>query len=390
MITKKSLSENRFILTCYRYAKVVCNSIIYNTFIYRLFYPNKNRLVISKNKKYTLIVCHNGGGGTITYLKNKYGQSKDTLILRNTISADKDYLYSIENNENHIRTYFTPKKIIKLSKYIKEIKIVAVESYMSIETLFDWMKQLNVDISYDLHDFHCIWIDAHLCDSKEYLTEEKIRNAELLYANKLITFEKWHQIWNNFFPAVKNIYAFSNSSKELFSHYFPDFANKVNVTPHSLDYIKYEEIEKLPEKFRVGIFGAIQNVDKGCYVVKDFLEYCRNKDFEIYLNGTLRNDCTVYANNIHYIGPYKAEELKQIIIDQKLTAAFFPSVWPETFSYLVSEIIAAGLPIACFNLGAQAEKVSQYKYGQIIKENTNEAILAALKAAYQKGQNNGK
>lgn len=390
MITKKSLSKNKFLLNCYRYAKVFYNSLIYNTFIYRLFYPKNKASIISKNIKYTLIVCHNGGGGTITYLNNKYGQSKDTLILRNTISADKDYLYSIENNEYHKRFYFRPKTINKLSPYIKEIKIVAVESYMSIESLFNWMKSLNVDISYDLHDFHCIWIDAHLCDSKTYLTEDKIRKAQLQYANKLITFDKWHEIWNNFFPSVKSIFAFSDSSKDLFAHYFPDFSDKVKVTPHSLEYIKYNEIKKLPKHFNVGIFGAIQNVDKGCYIVKDFLEYSKNKDFQIYLNGTLRNDCSVYSDNIHYIGPYKTEFLKEIIIEQGLTVAFFPSVWPETFSYLVSELIAAGLPIACFNLGAQAEKVSQYKYGQIIKENTNEAILEALKAAYEKGQKNGK
>lgn len=385
---KTKIKNNPVVRFLYRLLKVLYYRIIYSTPLYKILYTQSVNEVINSNNKYTLLICHNGGGGTITYLNNKYGNQKNTLILRNTITADQDYLYSIENNETHKRFYIKPKQVNKLNQYINDVRIISVESYMSLTSLFKWLESLNVYISYDLHDFHCIWIEAHLCNSKGYLTEDNIKHAKLQYLFKTITFDSWHGIWNSFLKYVNDIFAFSESSKELFLHYFPDYANKVKVTPHSLEYIKYDEIQKLPAKFKIGIFGAIQDIDKGCIVVRNFLKYCSDKDFEICINGTLRNDCCIQSNNIKHMGPFKAESIKELIIKQEISVVLFPSVWPETFSYLVSELIATGIPIACFNLGAQAEKVSKYKNGEIINDDTNEAILLGLKNAYEKGQNN--
>lgn len=384
---KEFLKNNPVILFFYRFIKVLYYRIFYSTPIYKLLFPQKINDVINSDKKYTLLICHNGGGGTITYLNNKYGNQKNTLILRNTISADKDYLYSIENNETHKRFYFNPNQLSILNNYINEVKIIAVESYMSLRSLFDWLISLNVYISYDLHDFHCIWIQAHLCNSKGYLTEKQIKESKLRYLCKTIYYNKWHELWNSFFRYVNDIYAFSESSKNLFSLYFPDFSAKVKVTPHSLQYIKYNEIKTLPVEFKIGIFGAINNVDKGCLVVRDFLKYCSGKDFEIYINGSLRKDCCIHSNNINYMGPYKADSIKDIIVQQKISVVLFPSVWPETFSYLVSELIATGVPVVCFNFGAQAEKISHYSKGEVVSNINNEEILIALKKAFTKGQN---
>ena len=48
---------------------------------------------------------------------------------------------------------------------------------------------------------------------------------------------------------------------------------------------------------------------------------------------------------------------------------FIASIIPETFSYTTAETISMGLPVACFNLGAQAEFVKQYSHGLIIGKN---------------------
>lgn len=383
---KEKLKNNSVIHFIYRLIKVLTYRIIYSSSLYIFLYPHNLSDVIETDKKYTLLTCHNNGGGTYTYLKNKYNNQKDTLILKNIKTADKDYLYSIENNETHKVFYFKPSQIECLNQNIKEIRIIVVESYMSLEPLFNWMKNLGVYISYDIHDFHSVWKDGHLCNSKAYMSEEQIRNASMKYICHKITFDYWHRIWNDFFNYVSDIYAFSASSKDLFIHYFPDFKDKVKVTPHSLEYIKYSEIEKLPSELNIGIFGAIENVDKGCFPVRDFLKYAADKNLQININGSLRKDCCIYADNIHYHGKYSADAIRQILIEQKISVVLFPSVWPETFSYLVSELIAAGIPLACFNLGAQAEKVFAYKYGQIISSNSNEDIMKALKAAFEKGQ----
>lgn len=45
-----------------------------------------------------------------------------------------------------------------------------------------------------------------------------------------------------------------------------------------------------------------------------------------------------------------------------------PSVGPETFSYTTEEAIKTGLPVAVFDLGAQAERVRKYEKWIIIFE----------------------
>lgn len=382
---KKIIQNNSFFLFLYRLCKVIGYHIIYDTFIYKIIYQHNISDVLIPGKKYKLVVCHNGGGGTVSYMKNKYEGKPDIIFLRNTVTADKDYLYSLENSNSGKKIYIRPTLLEKIRNQINEVHIIAVESYMSLSFILPWLASLKVYLTYDLHDYHCIWYETHFIHNGKYLTKEDLKNSVLNYAGTKITFEQWHSIWQKFFPAVQTINAFSNSSKEIFAEYYPDFADKVVITPHSLGYISCGKLNCVPETFAIGIFGIIRGADKGCDIVRSFLEFSKNKDYQIFINGELNSSCMVAASNIHYMGKYDVSKLDKIIMEQGISSVLFPSICPETFSYTVSELIHVEVPVACFNLGAQAEKVSQYKYGQIIKNETNEAILDALMLAHEKG-----
>lgn len=386
----QNLKNNSLFLFCYRLFKVIAYRIIYATPLYKLKYSTSVKDFLDTSKKYKLVVCHNGGGGTVSYMKNKYENKAQVIFLRNTVTADKDYLYSLENSDSGKKVYIRPQKLELIRNCINEVHVIAVESYMSLEFILQWFVSLNVPVTYDIHDYHCVWYETHFVHNDKYLTDEELRKSALQYAFRKITFEKWHNIWFDFLSHVRTITAFSQSSKEIFGNYYPEYIDKVKVIPHSLDYIKCGTLKKLPSEFNIGIFGMILGADKGCNVVHSFLEYSKNKDYQIYINGELADECKVKADNIHYMGRYDVSQLDKLIEEQGISTVLFPSICPETFSYTVSELIYVGIPIACFNLGAQAEKVSAYKYGQIIKENTNEAILDALKAAYEKGQKEDK
>ena len=381
---KEKLKNNPVFLFFYRLIKVMIYRIIFSTPIYKILYPHKIETVIEKEKRYRLVVCHNRGGGTGAYMTNKYGNELGVLFLKKIYAADVDYLYSIENTDNHNICFIKPSQIILLNNRINEINIVAVESFMSLSFILKWFSSQNVPISYDLHDYHCIWYEAHFVHKGKLLTKEDLQKSVLRYVGTKISFSQWHQIWQDFFYNVQIINAFSESSKQIFSEYYPDFTDKVKVTPHSTDYIKCGKIDKFPDKFTVGIFGNIQDVDKGCDVVKSFLEFSKKQDFEIYFNGNLKNTCMIQAKNIHYMGRYDVSLLDKIIKEQGISVVFFPSICPETFSYTISELIHVGIPIACFNTGAQQEKVSKYKYGSIITNNSNGEILKALFLAFNK------
>ena len=308
-MNKSKLKENIIILNVYRIFKIFFYRLLYRTSLYEFFYPHDIKAAFNNSQKYKLVVCHNGGGGTVSYMKNKYKDKKRILFLRNTITADRDYLYSLENSDSGKKIYIKPEELTSLSNLIEAVHIIAVESYMSLEFILTWFASLGVPITYDIHDYHCIWYETHFIHKGKYLSKEELEKSILKYGRVKISFQHWHEIWTSFFPSVKTINAFSESSKKIFSEYYPDFADKVVVTPHSLDYIKCGKLASLPEKFCIGIFGIIRGADKGCEVVKSFLDFSKNKDYDIYINGELNPSCMVAAPNIHYIGKYDIAKL---------------------------------------------------------------------------------
>jgi len=62
----------------------------------------------------------------------------------------------------------------------------------------------------------------------------------------------------------------------------------------------------------------------------------------------------------------------------------FPSVWPETFSYVTSELMALEVPLACFDLGAPAERVRDYAQGLVVSRIEAAAALEEIVAFHER------
>ena len=61
-----------------------------------------------------------------------------------------------------------------------------------------------------------------------------------------------------------------------------------------------------------------------------------------------------------------------------------PSVCPETFSYTTEEAMTMGLPVACYDLGAPAERVKKYKKGLIISKIDAQTTLKEIEQFFQR------
>jgi glycosyltransferase involved in cell wall biosynthesis len=83
---------------------------------------------------------------------------------------------------------------------------------------------------------------------------------------------------------------------------------------------------------------------------------------------------------VHVHGSYQLEELGAIIEKHGIESWLIPSIWPETFSYATNEAIATGLPVFCFNLGAQADAVRKAANGVLLMAPPDEpeALLSEL------------
>lgn len=175
------------------------------------------------------------------------------------------------------------------------------------------------------------------------------------------------------------IIAFSNSSLQLLSRAYPklDLAH-AEILPHKVAPLRSEPL--LPSQvtaLRIGVVGHI-GYHKGAKIVQDLAREIARRDakIQIVVFGTLDANCPERVVTV--TGPYKQAQLPVLISDHGVNTFLFPSICPETFSYVVQELMELHCPVACFDLGAPAERLRNYSKGLILREQGGSAVLDAL------------
>jgi glycosyltransferase involved in cell wall biosynthesis len=119
---------------------------------------------------------------------------------------------------------------------------------------------------------------------------------------------------------------------------------------------------------RVALIGAIgphkgSSVLFGC--ASDAVS--RQLELEFRVIGYTDIDERLQRVNIDITGPYFShEDLHARIEDYAPDVAFFPSIWPETYLYTLSEAFNHGIFPVAFDVGAPAERIIEAGWGALI------------------------
>ena len=355
-------------------------TIKYNIFIIK----DKSviELQLDKFSDKTLVLLNHFGGGTEKYIRQNF--YRGDYIHLTQCNYHNGFCYCLHILETNKRLYFDKTTLPNIiSQRLKGIIVNSLVGFSDETTLLNQLTTVkknnkSIFLLYLVHDFHSICPSVHLYYGDCYCKMECTKCGNEEY--RRIAPERQKR-WFSFLSVCDEIRTFSLSSKKLLLSIYPNLIEQqISVVPHDMTYCTFEPlvIEK-HSKNRIAIIGTIISICKGMIVVKDFLHYCINKDINLYLIGTLCKDYIVNAPNIHYLGKYKSQDLKNILQFNKINAVFFPSVLPETFSYLIHELMIMQIPIVGFDIGAQGECLSSYKYGLTLPINApNEEIYKAL------------
>lgn len=85
--------------------------------------------------------------------------------------------------------------------------------------------------------------------------------------------------------------------------------------------------------------------------------------------------------NVSILGPYNSSELLEIVDRESPDFAFLPSCCPETYSFTLTETVAAGAYPVVFDLGAMGKRVRSLGWGMVLPAalmNNPEALLRSL------------
>ena len=84
-------------------------------------------------------------------------------------------------------------------------------------------------------------------------------------------------------------------------------------------------------------------------------------------------------------GDYDEAEAVELIRAQHAELGFLPALWPETWSYTLSQIWQAGLDVVAFDIGAPAERIRATRRGSLLPLGLPPAAACRALLAYRTG-----
>lgn len=191
----------------------------------------------------------------------------------------------------------------------------------------------------------------------------------------------WRALWGRCLGAADEVRCFSESTRRLLFRAYPALGTaRVTVVPHRVDYAP-ARLPKLDHDapLVIGVIGQISE-QKGALVVKELAALIDRERpaARVVVIGTL--DVAVNSPRLAVTGAYRHDELVDLIEKHRVNIVFFPSICPETFSYVTEETIRLGLPVVAYDLGAPGERLRGYAKGRLAGEVSAASALATIEA----------
>ena len=179
----------------------------------------------------------------------------------------------------------------------------------------------------------------------------------------------------------------SNDVASRLRHYFPDVS--CVVTPWESDVVvprpEDQRITRL--RLRVAVVGAI-GIEKGY----EYLLACarhvaaQRLAMEFIVVGFTCDDKRLLETGVvHITGRYDEAEAVELVRAQQAELGFLPALWPETWSYTLTQMWQAGLDVVAFDLGAPAERISATGRGSLLPLGLSPSATCRALLAYRRG-----
>lgn len=318
-----------------------------------------------------LVLNHMLGGGTDVYFNNWLGQQAQNCVINLQYNGKYYYLTLYVGNKKY---YFCYRKFPEFLRNVK-LRTIIVNHFIGYrDEIFDYIEllkqQTSAKVVFNGHDYYSFCPNICLIKPDQgYCNFNDIKQCQNSCGLEISAHqEKMHKFLSNI---ADEIVLFSESSKKYFMSAFQDLETKIKVIPHCCHKIDKVVVPE-HQGINITVIGVI-GFHKGSRVVNEIYELLKQSSYQNIKIGII-GECKDFPE-IPQTGSYNLSELPSLIKHYKTDIILVASICPETFSYVTVEAIQTGLPVACFNIGAQAEKVSQYSKGLVIDSMDAKIVL---------------
>ncbi len=348
-----------------------------------------------------IVFDHNMGGGANQYRDRIIATrlaAGDAVILCTYNLPTLDYRLNLMKANAQPRvwrasTFVALENVLDRFEKV-EIFVNSPVSFDEPLLLADWLARMKADyplarLVVTAHDYFSICPSFVLLDSEgKYCGIPEISRCDPCLKRHEASFVAlspptemgaWRALWGRCLAAADEVRCFSEASRKLFLRAYPHLdPAKLTVIPHAVEFVPARKPRVNPSApLVVGVIGEI-SVQKGALVVEQMLDRieAESLDVRVVVLGLLHS--ARKSQRLKVTGPYKRDDLADLIEGNGINALLFPSIWPETFSYVVGEMMALGLPIVAFDIGAPAERLRSYPLARLCPEANGAVVLDHL------------
>jgi hypothetical protein len=285
--------------------------------------------------------------------KDKLLNKKYSNMIRNIIDCYNIDIIHIHHMMGH---YFDIKYIINN----KQIKLfITLHDYYSICPRITKINDKNKYCG-NPREEECTSCLTSFSNNDPYLAER----------NNIIA---WKDIWNLLFSSANKIIVPSDAAKLEVKKTYNNLP--IDVIEHGMDIVHEKNILNIDADniFNVAFIGNLY-VNKGMIIVEELIKYAHNYNDNIFLHlfGAIKSNFNQDKYN-HFInhGEFEREHLNKMLKDYNIKLVCLFSIWPETYSYTLTESVSNNIPLFAIDEGAIGQRIRENKLGWLIKNGTD-------------------
>lgn len=347
-----------------------------------------------------LIVDHAMGGGANRYRDEQLAQALQhgaTAALLTYVLAEDHYRLDLGDRDGSIAVIADDLSgIVQVLERLSISRILVnnLVSFPDVPATIGTLGQLaaaaGTQLIFPLHDYFAVCPSYHLLDfRREFCGVPDVGRCRHCIAEVELPapvkdtqrdIDAWRAAWALLLAKADEIVTFSRASCSLLERAYPDLdAKQVSVRPHAVRYVPDRALEldrRAP--LHIGVVGEISHA-KGAEVVTALHDLLRRTRSPARLTviGTLDRR---QPGGVPRTGRYRTADLPDLLAAQGVNVCLVPSIWPETFCYVVDELLRLGMPVAAFDLGAPAERLRDHPLGLVLTNREPIRMLAELEA----------
>lgn len=340
----------------------------------------------ASSKPRVLMINHQRGGGTERHcqeLAATLAHEVEWLMLRPS-PVGGARLTMLDEAESMALDYVLPDAFDELVDMLKALGVVRVHvhHWLGFDPLIQSLaKQVGVPQDVTLHDYYAVCPQISLTrDDNRYCGEEGIEQCQRCLAQQPApdgsSITQWRERHASWLLASDRVITPSHDTATRIKHYIPELDITVAVHPDQENETYPVPVWQAPaenEPLRVAIIGALSPI-KGADVLENVAAEAakRGLAIEFKLFGFAYRSLKPLPNLI-VTGPYRDDELAALLGEWQPHIAWFPPLWPETYSYTLSTCLMLGLPVVATNLGALTERLAGRPHSWLLEWNSTPA-----------------